>query len=83
MPPFHPSSLMHAHRHLSIGHLSNLRHPDKNNNSDESTERFQLVNAAFARLKAQGSDDDLEVSHRLSWLFWMVQGMAWCQGPCG
>jgi hypothetical protein len=37
------------------------RHPDKNSNSDEATEKFKEVNAAYARLtSAEESDDDLD-----------------------
>lgn len=34
------------------------RHPDKNGNSAESTERFQDVNAAYARLTMDEDDED-------------------------
>ena len=37
------------------------RHPDKNSNSDEATEKFKEINAAYARLtSAEESDDDLD-----------------------
>ncbi|KAF6263756.1 hypothetical protein COO60DRAFT_1457934 [Scenedesmus sp. NREL 46B-D3] len=36
-------------------------HPDKNGNSEESTTKFQMVSAAYARLtSADASDDDLD-----------------------
>uniref|UniRef100_A0A383VNM1 J domain-containing protein n=1 Tax=Tetradesmus obliquus TaxID=3088 RepID=A0A383VNM1_TETOB len=36
-------------------------HPDKNGNSEESTTKFQLISAAYARLtSADASDDDLD-----------------------
>ena len=39
----------------------NCRHPDKNQNSQESTDKFKLINAAYARLSSLAeSDDDFE-----------------------
>ncbi len=48
-------------RPCSLVTLNQHRHPDKNNNSEESNEVFKRINAAYARLsKADESDDDLD-----------------------
>lgn len=41
----------------SVPHPLPRRHPDKNNNSEESTEKFKLINAAYVRLTKDKGDD--------------------------
>lgn len=36
------------------------RHPDKNNGSEESTEKFKQVSAAYSRLTSPTADDDMD-----------------------